>query len=133
MTGKTYRNAILTILALGLFFVAAAPDAMAQGKCRKRGNYQTSNYTSGRNLDDRYYDDRSRRSDSYYYDDDYYNREDTTGKAVARTAIGAGIGALGGALIGGKKGALIGAGAGAAGGYIYHRVKVKKERDRYDY
>lgn len=49
-----------------------------------------------------------------------------TGK---RTAIGAGIGALAGAAIGGDaKGALIGAGVGAAGGYIWSQQMEQKKQ-----
>jgi outer membrane protein OmpA-like peptidoglycan-associated protein len=49
-----------------------------------------------------------------------------TGK---RTAIGAGIGALAGAAIGGNaKGALIGAGVGAAGGYIWSQHMEQKKQ-----
>jgi outer membrane protein OmpA-like peptidoglycan-associated protein len=45
-----------------------------------------------------------------------------------RTAIGAGIGALAGAAIGGDaKGALIGAGVGAAGGYIWSQHMEQKK------
>ena len=45
-----------------------------------------------------------------------------------RTAIGAGVGALAGAAIGGDaKGALIGAGVGAAGGYIWSRQMEQKK------
>src|SRR5262249_57488535 len=62
--------------------------------------------------------------------DDYYNPQATTGKAVGRTAAGAGIGALAGALIGGGKGAVVGAVIGGAGGYIYHQQKVNNQRDR---
>src|SRR5262245_1136378 len=62
--------------------------------------------------------------------DDYYNPQATTGKAVGRTAAGAGIGALAGALIGGGKGAAVGAVIGGAGGYIYHQQKVNNQRDR---
>jgi outer membrane protein OmpA-like peptidoglycan-associated protein len=48
-----------------------------------------------------------------------------TGK---RTAIGAGVGALAGAAIGGDaKGALIGAGVGAAGGYIWSQHMEQKK------
>lgn len=44
------------------------------------------------------------------------------------TAIGAGVGALAGAAIGGDaKGALIGAGVGAAGGYIWSRQMEQKK------
>jgi osmotically inducible lipoprotein OsmB len=45
-------------------------------------------------------------------------------------AVGTAIGAVGGALIGGKKGALIGAGAGAGGGYLYHRHRTRHHRRR---
>lgn len=45
-------------------------------------------------------------------------------------AVGTAIGAVGGALIGGKKGALIGAGAGAAGGYGVYKYKKRKNRRR---
>lgn len=49
-----------------------------------------------------------------------------TGK---RTAIGAGLGALAGAAIGGNtKGALIGAGVGAAGGYIWSQHMEQKKQ-----
>jgi uncharacterized membrane protein len=45
-------------------------------------------------------------------------------------AVGTAIGAVGGALIGGRKGALIGAGAGAAGGYGLYKYKKHKHRRR---
>ena len=52
------------------------------------------------------------------------NMSDTT----KRTAIGAGVGALAGAAIGGDaKGALIGAGVGAAGGYIWSKQMEQKK------
>lgn len=128
---KTMQKSVILMVIFGLLAVTAAPSAMAQDRCRKRGNYSS---VSNNYYDDDYYSrdyqrDRRRR-DRDYYDDDYYNREDTTGKAVKRTGIGAGIGAVGGALIGGKKGALIGAAIGAGGGYLYHRKKVDDQRDR---
>ena len=43
-------------------------------------------------------------------------------------AVGTAIGAVGGALIGGKKGALIGAGAGAGSGYLYNRHRRRGHR-----
>lgn len=137
MMKKLNMSMFLAALTLGVLFVLATPDAMAQGRCRTRGGYVQSNYNGGRSYDSRnYYDnnrsynDRTYRNrDSREYD--YYDREDTTGNAVKRTAIGAGIGALGGAVVGGKKGAVIGAGIGAAGGYIYHRSKVNNDRYRY--
>src|SRR5205085_6397423 len=41
-------------------------------------------------------------------------------------AIGTAVGAVGGALIGGRKGALIGAGSGAAGGYGLYKYRKHK-------
>jgi hypothetical protein len=137
MVKKMNKNLLLAALALGVFFVLATPDAMAQTRCRTRSGYVQSNYNNrynDRNYDNRNYDNRVRNYQGRnYYNDGYYrDRENTTGNAVKRTGIGAGIGALGGAVIGGKKGALIGAGIGAAGGYIYHRNKVNNDR-RYRY
>jgi osmotically inducible lipoprotein OsmB len=42
--------------------------------------------------------------------------------------IGGAAGVVGGALIGGKKGALIGAGAGAGTGYLIHRHRNKRQK-----
>ena len=132
------KSAILMMMLFGLLFVAAATDANAQSRCRNRGgnyrdggnyrgvsnNYYNDNY----NDDTRYRDSRQRSRNSDYEDD-----QNTTGKVLTRTGVGAGIGAGAGALIGGKKGAVIGAAIGAAGGYIYHRKKVSDQRDRYRY
>lgn len=151
---KMNKNLFLTMLALGVMFVLAAPEAMAQNRCRTRGGNSKAVYDNGnyRNRDTRDRDyrdadyrnrdsrDRDYRNAEYLdrnnrdYDNSdyrYRDREDTKGKAIKRTGIGAGIGALGGAVIGGKKGALIGAGVGAAGGYLYHRNKAKNDRYRY--
>ncbi|MGH9801620.1 MAG: YMGG-like glycine zipper-containing protein, partial [Blastocatellia bacterium] len=132
------KNLFLAMLALGVMFVLATPEAMAQNRCRTRGGNSQSVYDNYDNRDRNYRDAGYRDSNRNYRDRDYRDsdyryrdREDTTGKAVKRTGIGAGVGALGGAVIGGKKGALIGAGIGAAGGYLYHRNKVKNERSRY--
>ena len=46
-------------------------------------------------------------------------------------AVGPAIGAVGGALIGGRKGALIGAGAGAGTGYGVYKYKQHKYEKRY--
>lgn len=129
---KILQKSTIMMVVFGLLLMAAAPSAMAQGKCRKRSGYDrvANNYYDDDYRRDRDYDRRRRDRD---YDDDYYDREDKTSKAVKRTAIGAGIGAVGGALLGGKKGALIGAAVGAGGGYLYHRNKVNKDRDRYRY
>ena len=125
MTKMIQKGVILTVV-LGLL-LAAAPSAMAQDRCHRRG------YTSSRDYNDDYrrdrYDNDDYRRDRYR--NDYYNPQATTGKAVGRTAAGAGIGALAGALIGGGKGAAIGALIGGAGGYIYHQQKVNNQNDRW--
>ncbi len=125
MTRIMQKSVILSVV-FGLLLMAAAPNAMAQDRCRTRRNFNSvaNNYNDDFYRRD-YQRDRRRRSRDYYYD-----REDTTGKAIKRTGIGAGIGALGGALLGGGKGAAIGAAIGGAGGYIYHRKKVGDQRDR---
>jgi uncharacterized protein YcfJ len=113
------KSVILTVVFGLLLAAAAAPSAMAQDRsCRRRG------FTSSRYNDD-FRRDRFRRD---YYND--YDRQDTKGKAVGRTAAGAGIGALAGALIGGGKGAAVGAVVGGAGGYIFHQQKVNNQNDR---
>ena len=121
------KSVILTVVFGLLLAAAAAPSAMAQDRCHRRG------YTSSRDYNDDYrrdrYDNDDYRRDRYR--NDYYNPQATTGKAVGRTAAGAGIGALAGALIGGGKGAAIGAVIGGAGGYIYHQQKVNNQRDRW--
>src|SRR5262249_46573465 len=120
MTKMIQKSLILTVVFGLLLAATAAPSAMAQDRCHRRG------YTSSRYYNDDYRRDRYRRE---YYND--YNREATTGKAVGRTAAGAGIGALAGALIGGGKGAAVGAAIGGAGGYIYHQQKVNNQRGRF--
>ena len=58
----------------------------------------------------------------------YYHRRPSKTKHIA---VGTAIGAVGGALIGGKKGALIGAGAGAGTGYMVYRHKRHRHARRY--
>jgi hypothetical protein len=129
---KTMYKSLFTMLLLaGLLSVGVVPDTMAQGRrqCRtNNGGYVAANGYGYQ--DDDYYRNRDNRRNRRVYDDDYYDRENTTGNTIKRAGIGAGIGAAGGALLGGKKGALIGAGVGAAGGYLYHRHKVNQERNR---
>jgi len=115
---KKMQKSVIAMVVFGLLLAAAAPSALAQDRCRRRGDYAST----------RYYNDNYRRDRRDYYND--YDRENTTGKAVKRTGIGAGIGALGGALIGGGKGAVIGGLLGGAGGYIYHQKKVNDQRGR---
>jgi hypothetical protein len=127
MTKMIQKSVILTVVLGLLLAAAAAPSAMAQDRCHRRG------YTSSRDYNNDYrrdrYDNDDYRRDRYR--NDYYNPQATTGKAVGRTAAGAGIGALAGALIGGGKGAAIGALIGGAGGYIYHQQKVNNQNDRW--
>jgi Glycine zipper len=115
MIKKIHASAVMMALMLGLLFVLAAPDTMAQGRSyRSRGDsYRGRDYGRG------------------YSRGSYIGpREATNGNLIKRTGIGAGIGLLGGALVGGKTGAIIGGAAGAAGGYIYHRKKIDDRRDR---
>jgi YMGG-like Gly-zipper len=115
MAKMMQKSVILTVVLGLLLAAAAAPSAMAQDRsCRRRG------FTSSRYNDD-FRRDRFRRD---------YDRQNTTGKAVGRTAAGAGIGALAGALIGGGKGAAVGAAIGGAGGYIFHQQKVNNQNER---
>ena len=115
---------IMMIFALGAVLMAGlTPELLAQGNRRgQRPGYSVNgrrdNWNWGDN--DRSYDNRRGRR----------NPQDTAGKALARTGIGAGIGAGAGALLGGGKGALIGATAGAVGGLIYHESKVSQQRNR---
>src|SRR5262249_15381112 len=137
MTKMIQKSVILTVV-LGLLLAAvAAPSAMAQDRCHRR-DYTSSRYNNDDYRRDRYDNDDYRRdrydNDDYRrdrYGNDNYTPQATTGKAVGRTAAGAGIGALAGALIGGGKGAAIGAVIGGAGGYIYHQQKVNNQRDRW--
>lgn len=118
MTRMMQKSVILSLVFGLLLTVVAAPGAMAQGRhFNNRRGYNSQ----------RYYRNDYRR-DRYYRRD--YDRQDTTGKAIGRTAAGAGIGALAGALIGGGKGAAIGAAVGGAGGFIIHQQKVNNQQDR---
>lgn len=119
MNKAMQKGVIVTMLVLGMLLTTAAPAALAKDKNCKRGNY----YTTSNYYDD-YYDRDSRRRNRDY-DDDYYRRDRRqTSKEVLRdVGIGAAVGAGGGVLLGGKKGALIGAAIGAAGGYVYNKGK----------
>lgn len=127
---------IMMMLTLGVALTTGlTAELLAQGHRRDRWNGYGGN-ESRRNWN-RNTDDRDYRDDRYYGDDRGYgnrrerrNPQDTAGKALARTGIGAGIGAGAGALLGGGKGALIGATAGAVGGLIYHESKVSRQRNR---
>ena len=116
------KGVVVAMLVFGMLLTTAAPAALAKDKNCKRGN----NYVSSR-YDDDYYvrDSQRRRNRDYDYDDDYYRRDRRgSSKEVLRdVGIGAAVGAGGGVLLGGKKGALIGAAIGAAGGYVYNKGK----------
>ena len=105
MTTSIRKNAVLTMLALGLVFTTMVPGAMAQDHRRTRSRQVTYNnnyYDNNRDdrryddrrYDDRRYDDRSNRDDRYYDDRDY------RGERNKRAAIRTGIGAAGGAVVG---------------------------------
>ncbi len=104
------------VILTGVLLIGLAPESLGQGRGRDRQSRSRV-----------YYDHR--RDNDYYYGE-RRNPQDTAGKALARTGIGAGIGAGAGALLGGGKGALIGATAGAVGGLIYHETKVSRQRNR---
>ena len=126
MIGTIKKSALVTLISTTLLLGSVAPAALAQDRgCRNR-DYQVSRYDRDRSNDSRYYDDYNYRNRNYYWDD-----QNTPGKTAARVGIGAGIGAVAGALLGGGKGAVIGGSIGAAGGYIYHRHKVNEQRDQY--
>ncbi|HWQ35399.1 MAG TPA: YMGG-like glycine zipper-containing protein [Blastocatellia bacterium] len=133
MISSIRKNAVLMMLALGLVFTTMVPGAMAQDRCRSRSrqvyydnNYYDNQRYDNRRYDDRRYDDRRYRDERYYDDRDY--RDERNKRAVLRTGIGAAGGAVVGGLLGGKKGAVIGGIAGAAGGYLYHRHKENQRR-----
>ena len=107
------------VILTGVLLIGLAPQSLGQGRGRER---QSRSRT--------YYDNYDHRRDNDYYYGERRNQQDTAGKALARTGIGAGIGAGAGALLGGGKGALIGATAGAVGGLIYHETKVNRQRNR---
>ncbi len=121
MSKNIKKSAIVMVMLLGMLFVTAIPNEALAQSCRRRGGFQRVGFDD-RRFDDRRFDDRG-------FNRRFRNPEAGTGNLLKRAGIGGGIGALGGALIGGKKGALIGAGVGAAGGYLYHRNKVNKARD----
>ena len=147
------KSSVMMMLLTGLLAISAS-SAFAQGRQRcndnrsNRGGYVSTTYNdrynsgiyndryNNRTYNDQNYDNyqstyyQGRNNDRYEDRRDRWEREDTTGKTIKRVGIGSAIGAVGGAVIGGKKGALIGAGVGAAGGYIYHRNKVNDRNDR---
>ena len=89
---------------------------------------------------------QSRESAQYYNESPYYNDNSQYDngqyrsgqpnvydrhRKLANIAIGTGAGAIIGAIIGGRKGALIGAGAGAIGGIIVTKKQAPRNYNRY--
>jgi hypothetical protein len=127
MLNKAMQKSVMVMmLVFGILLTTAAPSALAGDKrCKRGSNYYTSNYN------DDYYDrdQRRRQNRDYEYNDDYYRRDRRNGasrEVLRDVGIGAAVGAGGGVLLGGKKGALIGAAIGAAGGYVYNRGKKNR-------
>ena len=121
----------IAVLALVVAFIslAAAPETLAQTRCRRDGSGRTvaSNYYSP-------YGYRGVASQRYYSQPYYnggagsryygrYNRGHSTRNlvlsVVAPAAVGAGIGAI----AGGGKGAGIGAAIGGGGGALFYLLK----------
>ena len=61
------------------------------------------------------------------------NNGDHRPSKTKHIAVGTAIGAVGGALIGGRKGGLIGAGAGLGAGYGVYKYKKHKYKKQYYY
>ncbi|MEK7830893.1 MAG: hypothetical protein AAB401_07400, partial [Acidobacteriota bacterium] len=61
---KMNRNLFLAMLALGVMFVLATPEAMAQNRCRTRGGNSRAVYDNG-NYNNRDYRDRDYRNAEY--------------------------------------------------------------------
>ena len=125
------KNSLLMALTLGVLMTATlAPTTLAGDKHKGKKVVVVNNYYDD---DDDYYDrdNRNRRCRNCDYDDDDYYRRDSrnSNKKVLRdVGIGAAIGAVGGGLIGGKKGLVIGAAVGAAGGYVVNKSKNDRRR-----
>ncbi len=127
------RQASLMMIAfLGLIIL---PHIAQAQQCSSHRNNDYSRYEQDsryRDRSDRYYNDQ-RRVDNYDRRYDYDEREYKSPPSKTKNIIaGTAIGAVGGAIIGGRKGTAIGAGVGAVTGYfIYRHKKNNYEKDNY--
>lgn len=95
---------------------------------RKRSNVNRSNYNNAYYAPNRNYRNRTYYSQNNNRRPGYFQRH----RNVKNIALGAGGGAIIGALIGGRKGLAVGALAGAGSGALYTYVlKPKKRTYRY--
>ena len=126
----------IAVLALVVSFIAiaAAPETLAQSRCRRDGSRRTvaSNYSSN------YYNSYGYRgvAGQRYYSQPYYNgvsgsryygrydRNNHSTRNLVLTVVGpAAVGAGIGAIAGGGKGAGIGAAIGGGGGALFYLLK----------
>ncbi len=136
---KRYITTLLMAAMLTVTLPALATTSFAQRQnCDSNDRQNRSKNRRSRNNDQRYQDNdedyQSNEQQQYYDESGYYQTNQPNvyrrhNKAL-NIAIATGAGAIIGALIGGKKGALIGAGAGVAAGAII----TKRQRSRnYNY
>lgn len=122
------NRSLITITLIGMLLTGIGAGLEAQGQGHRhlnRAGLHRPGYGTGYG---RPFNGLNRQHRAAYVQ--RVNPQDTAGKALVRTVIGAGIGAGTGAIIGGRRGALIGATAGAVGGLIYHEAKVSSQRNR---
>lgn len=122
------KRIAVTALVVAFISLAAAPETLAQSRCRRDG--------SGRTVATNYYSPYGYRgvSSQRYYSQPYYNGASSSRyygrynnhstrnlvlSVVAPAAVGAGIGAI----AGGGKGAGIGAAIGGGGGALFYLLK----------
>lgn len=118
------------MLAVAIPALAGTASAQKHGNDRKKMDRNYDRYNERYN-NDRYYDEDY--NDGYY--DDGYKRPnvyDRHRKAI-NLGVATGAGAVIGAIIGGKKGAVIGAGAGVVTGAIITAKQKPRNTERYPY
>lgn len=123
------RIAVLT-LVVAFISLAAAPETLADNRCRRDGSRRTAatNYYSPNGYrgvaSQRYYSEpyyNSGAGSRYYgrYDRNNHSTRNLVLTVVGPAAVGAGIGAI----AGGGKGAGIGAAIGGGGGALFYLLK----------
>jgi hypothetical protein len=112
------------------FIMTAILAVMTPIAATAQTRYRSENYRQSRNT--RTYNNENRYYDNGYYDTNVKqpNVYDRHRKAM-NLAIATGAGAIIGALLGGKKGALIGAGAGVVTGAIITKKQVPRNYPKY--